>query len=473
MPENAATPKDWDAEEHPLLSKKFNKSRKPSPEMLRRKRDVERQRERERERQQESQLGSDAEPNDDEESSVKALRPREEPRLTPEDVIPSCWIVSQSNAAVKVSARGSSAAAGEALTYPLPLRMQNVAEALKKQGVDFRILVSDGFYEEWHAHLFVGMLDELIVTKSFVGGIPYSRERLGRCPIILATISGLSSQRLEEGKVLEMRPIYSLIVDEASQIVLGAYPHLLARHAETLGRIAFFGDHKQLAPHGHDTIPGIESAFELPHLVNSAIMLDRCYRLPQGLASFISRHVYDSKLEAAGPDLSLQDTVRFFDIEGGREDKRAMSFVNDVEARAIVSFVEQHFDDHTLDFRVIVPYTGQRDEIEKMLKSRTLPWKDRVFTIDSFQGQESESVIISLVRDGTGEDGHTAGFLTNERRTNVLLSRTKKHMYIFTSRRFLDGSRGRGTLVGQLAEEVGEDAWVSHADMIEGAGYLG
>lgn len=446
-------PKDWDSEDHPLLAEQTQRAmnlREPPRDS---RRDRQRARERELDALEASTNGNGSANGEGDEGGddarAKELRPiKEEVKLTPEDVIPSCWIVCQSNAAVK-----------------------NVAESLKKQDVPFRILVSDGYYEEWHAHMYTTMFDELIITKSLAAGLPYSRERFARCPIVLSTISGLSSGRLEEGRVFEMRPIYALLVDEASQIVLGAYPHLLARHAETLGRLGFFGDHKQLAPHGHDTIPGIESAFELSHLRNSSILLNRCYRLPRGLSSFISDGVYESRLQAAGPDEPLQATVRFFDIDSGREDKRANSFINESEAAAMRDFIEAHFDDHTLDFRVIVPYTGQRDYVENMLKTAALPWKDRVFTIDSFQGQESETVIISLVRDGMDMDGHTQGFLSNERRTNVLLSRTKQHMYIFSSRRFLEG-KGSDTLVGQLAELVGESRWRSHEELAAGNGLL-
>ena len=39
------------------------------------------------------------------------------------------------------------------------------------------------------------------------------------------------------------------------------------------------------------------------------------------------------------------------------------------------------------DFRVITPYDAQRTELEAALKRAALPWEDRCFNVDSFQGQ--------------------------------------------------------------------------------------
>ncbi|KAF9559902.1 hypothetical protein EC968_006425 [Mortierella alpina] len=55
-------------------------------------------------------------------------------------------------------------------------------------------------------------------------------------------------------------------------------------------------------------------------------------------------------------------------------------------------------------------------------------------TIDNFQGEEADIVIISLVRSSSREDEHamssTIGFLRSSNRTNVLLSRARHGMYL-------------------------------------------
>ncbi|KAG9321050.1 hypothetical protein KVV02_000380 [Mortierella alpina] len=63
-------------------------------------------------------------------------------------------------------------------------------------------------------------------------------------------------------------------------------------------------------------------------------------------------------------------------------------------------------------------------------------------TIDNFQGEEADIVIISLVRSSSREDEHgissTIGFLRSSNRTNVLLSRAKHGMYLIGDAALMD-----------------------------------
>jgi regulator of nonsense transcripts 1 len=38
-------------------------------------------------------------------------------------------------------------------------------------------------------------------------------------------------------------------------------------------------------------------------------------------------------------------------------------------------------------FRIITPYDGQRSAIERQLELAQLPWEDKCFNVDSFQGK--------------------------------------------------------------------------------------
>merc|ERR1712232_550476 len=53
--------------------------------------------------------------------------------------------------------------------------------------------------------------------------------------------------------------------------------------------------------------------------------------------------------------------------------------------------------------------------------------KPRVNTVDSFQGQEADAVLLSLVR--SNERG-VVGFLSDYRRLNVAVTRARKHVMI-------------------------------------------
>jgi superfamily I DNA and/or RNA helicase len=63
----------------------------------------------------------------------------------------------------------------------------------------------------------------------------------------------------------------------------------------------------------------------------------------------------------------------------------------------------------------------------------------------SSQGNEADYIIISLVRT------EGMGFLDNNRRANVLLTRCKKGMFVMTSRELMMKDRSRETLLGKFA----------------------
>ena len=111
-------------------------------------------------------------------------------------------------------------------------------------------------------------------------------------------------------------------------------------------------------------------------------------------------------------------------------------------------------------FKIITPYDAQRNAIEAALKDAKLPWENTVFNVDSFQGNEEDHIIVSIVRTTS------PGFMKNERRTNVMLSRCKKSMMILTHRGFFQRKAVAETLVGKLAKElVPSYGWVTLEDM--------
>ncbi|KAG2128079.1 AAA domain-containing protein [Suillus cothurnatus] len=109
-------------------------------------------------------------------------------------------------------------------------------------------------------------------------------------------------------------------------------------------------------------------------------------------------------------------------------------------------------------FRIITPYDAQRSLIEERLKLRGLEWKDKCFNVDSFQGNEEDYIVISLVRSTA------LGFLADLRRTNVMLTRCKKGMIICTSQNFMKRA-GWDSLVGNLLEYY-EHEWIDQ-DQLE------
>ena len=99
-----------------------------------------------------------------------------------------------------------------------------------------------------------------------------------------------------------------------------------------------------MAPYGQENIPELKSVFEWPRLKDNAIFLDiQCTsllpshikfradpppmvdRMPTAIGSFISHHVYDSKLETEH-NINSFTCCRFIDVSNGKESKKGHSW---------------------------------------------------------------------------------------------------------------------------------------------------
>jgi hypothetical protein len=100
---------------------------------------------------------------------------------------------------------------------------------------------------------------------------------------------------------------------------------------------------------------------------------------------------------------------------------------------------------------VLSPYTAQVDKLKSRIESLlnsdlahikqfspVRPNTPLVGTVDSFQGSEADLVIISLVRNNPGTGFGALGFLRDQRRMNVALSRAKSQLIVVGSLTFLE-----------------------------------
>jgi superfamily I DNA and/or RNA helicase len=68
---------------------------------------------------------------------------------------------------------------------------------------------------------------------------------------------------------------------------------------------------------------------------------------------------------------------------------------NEVEACVLLA---KELEAKNKEYRIISPYAPQTGLILKRLKEEEMEWKDKCFNVDSFQGNEADYIIISLVR---------------------------------------------------------------------------
>ncbi|KAL5510973.1 hypothetical protein ACEPAG_3692 [Sanghuangporus baumii] len=327
------------------------------------------------------------------------------------------WVVAQSNVAVK-----------------------NIAERLSKDSVPYKLLVSKEFYHEWHEHIYDDRVtDSIIRTDELPSRVQDVEVTFYGVNVILCTISTLSNPSLNDKRIFEFVPVYNLVVDEASQIGIFNYMHIFANF-KRLSKVCFFGDPKQLPPFGKDAAPTLQSVFDVRHLKPTAYFLNTQYRMPVPLGRFISEAVYDGKLKSEH-DVKTQSCIAFIDVSLGEEENDKKSYINKREVQTVEHLVRHYYKGK--DYCIITPYDAQRNLLHKTMEAAGLRY-DNIYNVDSFQGNEADYIIVSVVRSTS------PGFLNSRNRVNVMLTRCKVGMVIVTSRVFMQQGNVKGTLLGEM-----------------------
>jgi superfamily I DNA and/or RNA helicase len=145
----------------------------------------------------------------------------------------------------------------------------------------------------------------------------------------------------------------------------------------------------------------------------------------RSIAGFSSERFYGGQL---GTAIHLGDTgihLTFIDTAGTGYDESAGADGNSLQNEGELGIVAVLLERHGLDpgrTAFISPYAGQ-----VAAAAGQLPADIRKSTVDSFQGQEMENVVLSLVR--SNEDG-VIGFLRDYRRMNVAMTRARERLYV-------------------------------------------
>ena len=195
-------------------------------------------------------------------------------------------------------------------------------------------------------------------------------------------------------------------------------------------KIILAGDHFQLPPTvlSHEAAQkGLNrSILELAiQRINGSVLLDTQYRMKESIAGFSSQYFYSGHLKSAANLIDIHTHITFIDTAGAGFNEKAGIDGNSLQNEGELNIAEKIVENEKLmlsETAFISPYSGQ------VLAAKELwPSGIRISTIDSFQGQEKENIIISLVR--SNEDGEI-GFLKDYRRMNVAITRAKTRLYV-------------------------------------------
>jgi ATP-dependent RNA/DNA helicase IGHMBP2 len=249
----------------------------------------------------------------------------------------------------------------------------------------------------------------------------YNEEKLyTEAQVILGTPVGLYDAKINHIK------FQTLVIDEAGQCIepLAWCIFPLAQ------KYVLAGDHLQLPPtvlSQEATRLGLNrSVLELSiETVPTIFLLDTQYRMRAAIAGFSGSYFYKGLLQTP---LHLANTgmhICFIDTAGSGYNEVQGNDGMSLQNKGELLIVQKLIETATLlpqQTAFISPYAGQVAAAKELL-----PHTMRISTIDSFQGQEKEIVILSLVR--SNDDGDI-GFLKDYRRMNVAVTRAREQLFV-------------------------------------------
>ncbi|KAL0766656.1 hypothetical protein CaCOL14_011101 [Colletotrichum acutatum] len=301
-----------------------------------------------------------------------------------------------------------------------------------------------------------------------------------------------------------------VLVEEAGEILEA---HVLtALHSDTK-QLLLIGDHKQLRPKINNYALSVEKGdgFDLNRSLferlilqgHDHVTLQKQHRMHPDISDLVRKMTYPDLLDGdkakdRKPPKGFQGRVSFVnhshpeDLASDITDRRDVGVVssksNLYEARMVLKLVkylgQQGY--RTENLVILTPYLGQLRLLRETLSSENDPWLNdldsfeliraglmtaaagkvpdgsgsgriKLSTIDNYQGEESDIVIVSLTRSNNNGD---IGFMKAPERLNVLCSRARECLILI------------GNMETFMASGHGKAVWVPFFTLLKEKNYL-
>ena len=304
-------------------------------------------------------------------------------------------------------------------------------------------------------------LDELKDNLAHIGDEAIVRELLYNAHVIFCTLASAGSTVMHGSAVVQ-----DLIVDEAAA---ATEPELYIPFHFRPQRLLAVGDHSQLPATVMSRKAeklGLSQSLHERLIQNCGYkhtMLNVQYRMRPEISMFPSmafygnairngENVLDPTYRKCSEDIRPVAPFRFVQVSGSDTQGASGSFSNMIEARAVVDVIqslqkrEQPFNPASqwatiTKLRVITFYQAQVNLLKRLLAQRGLHYVP-VMTVDSSQGSEAETIVISCVRGGSGR----VGFLSDDRRLNVAITRAKHELVMVGNANAIATLKERGKI---------------------------
>lgn len=270
-------------------------------------------------------------------------------------------------------------------------------------------------------------------------------ELFSEARVIACTLTGSANP------ILLGKHFGTLFIDEAAQAMEAACWIAIQK----ANRVILAGDHRQLPP----TIKCMEALRGgLDHTMMQQIaenkpgcvsLLNVQYRMAEEIMQFPNKEFYGGQL-TSHPSvkyrgiLDWDSAMEWIDTpsEPEYEEKMAgdgLSRQNPEEAWLTLKTLKEYFEKigsdrilyESIDVGIISPYKGQVRLLRSLIRSDSF-WRPfrhliSVNTVDGFQGQERDVIVISMVRSNA--EGQV-GFLSDLRRMNVAITRARMKLIL-------------------------------------------
>ena len=307
--------------------------------------------------------------------------------------------------------------------------------------------------EKYHQRL------ESLKSRATELEIRINSELFGEARVIASTLVGAANRLLDGQKYA------TLFIDEAAQALEAACWIPLRR----VSRVVLAGDHCQLPP-TVKSIAALKAGLGktlMERIVEThpeaVTLLKIQYRMNDDIMRFSSNYFYDGQVESA-PEVRFRgildldtpmvwiDTSEFDLPKDSPVDFKeqfvgeSYGRVNPAEAEVTLMALQHYFSkigkqrllDERIDVGIISPYRAQVQLLRRLLMKREYfkPFRRMISvnTVDGFQGQERDVIVISLVRSN---DEGQIGFLRDLRRMNVAITRARMKVIILGDRHTL------------------------------------
>lgn len=300
---------------------------------------------------------------------------------------------------------------------------------------------------------------EILRSRATELEIRINSDLFGEARVIASTLVGSANHLLDGQK------FGTLFIDEAAQALEAACWIPMRR----VSRVVLAGDHCQLPP-TVKSIAALKAGLgktlmeRIVEMHPEAVTLLKIqYRMNDDIMRFSSNYFYDGQVESAPEvkyrsildlDIPIEwispnhldplenlDNLESLERPDFHEQFVGESFgrINKAEAELTLDTLQHYFErigkqrllDERIDVGIISPYRAQVQYLRRLLMKREYfkPFRRLISinTVDGFQGQERDVIVISMVRSN---DEGNIGFLRDLRRMNVAITRARMKLII-------------------------------------------